>query len=212
MKAKITENMFGLNQFSFSIYDKAGWEIVKLHGENYPSLTMDDGRMVVFIQEPNINERPWYDIQTKLYHEALVEGYEKFDFDFDLTISVEPNGYGSVFLAFIFEPENLDKVEKHIEDIWMAIDGENVCYKLGGYKYEMFIVDMMRIGEEMEGYDEDSEEARYVAEEYVAAVGRVGYTYGDRDDVFGEWVVVEDVCGKDFADEMYAKYYPKYVS
>ena len=133
----VTSNTLNLNQFSFSDYDDSGRHYAGVTiGEQQGARRYYDGNYEFLMAEPNITDRPWYNTQT----EQLVKFYEELLSHYPdwIELSVEPNYYGSVFLAWSCPANHEDDLNDIIIDLF---DNENISYhKHMPLEYEEFIM------------------------------------------------------------------------
>jgi hypothetical protein len=92
--------------------------------------------ITVIMNEPNIQDRPWYDRQTRMLTEYYRSGIESLAADCgldELHISIEPNYYGSVMLALTISDQQRDQLGLLVSTI-----NEHISDYLGG-DYREFI-------------------------------------------------------------------------
>lgn len=176
----IGDNELDFHQFSFTSYDDSidDWKNgVVIAGNNIPARIEGD-QITMVINEPNINNRPWYQSQTDLlisFYKPHIEPLAKKYGLTQLHISIEPNQYGSVMLAFTTSISQRDQLQSMLARVFM--NGAETRDQLG-YDYEDFIIAHFKLNGEWDhirDYD--------TAEEYVGvmkeATETAGYIWDD---------------------------------
>ena len=100
-----TNNLFGFHQFSFSQYDDDihNWTAIEINGDKLPSKS-DDEEITIVFKETTFSDLAWHQPQTDVLQECYNEAVEPLAKKFGLSalhISIEPNEYGAVMLAFM---------------------------------------------------------------------------------------------------------------
>lgn len=129
-KYTVTSNNHDFSQFSFSDYDHRvdDWKPgIEINGDRHPMKHHTHSDLItVVMNEPNIQDRPWYDRQTQMLKRYYRSGIESLAADSglnELHISIEPNYYGSVMLALTIKNKQRDQlgllvstINEHIRD------------------------------------------------------------------------------------------------
>jgi hypothetical protein len=137
-KYTVTSNNHDFSQFSFSSYDDHidDWKPgIEINGSRHPMKHHTHSDLItVIMNEPNIQDRPWYDSQTQMLKRYYESGIKSLALDCgldELHISIEPNYYGSVMLALTISNKQRDQlgllvstINEHIRDYLCADYGE----------------------------------------------------------------------------------------
>lgn len=171
------------HQFSFSGYDKDinDWKNdVKINGDNVPAKFNGD-EITIVVNEPNIYDRPWYETQTKMlmgFYKPMIKPLaEKYGLK-QLHISIEPNQYGSVMLAFTTSIAQQEQLKSLIGNVFR--EGGDTLEHMGN-DYEEFMLAHHRLNGEWDQLTDYE-----TAEEYVSvmkdATETAGYNWDSKDE------------------------------
>lgn len=180
----ITSEQLGLGQFSFTVYGDMKDKFIPC-GKEYEGTVFAkryEGDMVqILMKEPFINDNTWYDEQTeklqKFYGDFLNNNKEakKLFTEF----SIEPNYYGSVFLAWTGKAKNEKKMVAFLDKYFNGDPGDMGL----GSDYEEFVLALATFSGSY--CSEDDYDQFESSEEYVnwrkEQADIVGYSY-DVDD------------------------------
>tara|TARA_X000001382_G_scaffold103645_1_gene78570 strand:- start:11753 stop:12367 length:615 start_codon:yes stop_codon:yes gene_type:complete len=171
------------HQFSFSSYDDNtdDWKPgVEIKGNKIPAKIEGD-EITMVINEPNINDRPWYKKQTEMlmgFYKPMIKPLAKKYGLRQLHISIEPNQYGVVMLAFTTTLNQQEQLKSLIANLF--IDATEMLEQMGS-DYENFMFAHHRLNGEWDQLGDFE-----TADEYVSvmrdATETAGYTWDDQDD------------------------------
>jgi hypothetical protein len=177
--------MRDLHQFSFSEYDNEQYDVVVIKDDNYPSYK-EDGTIYVIVPDNNFYDFVCHNPQEEKiqgFYNEFITNYNK-QHNLNLTLTVTPNYYGSIFMTVGFTAKEQQSAMVFIETC-LVNDEENICHsEYMPYEYEEFILAHFRMHQQDYTVDEHMSAAD-VKDCYITDLTvTLGYELSDEDTEF----------------------------